>query len=64
MVVGDKYKMTFDEIYKETIACYKGGGCDGREMDMPNDERHSIAGMLKSLAFMVEHKLVRTEIEI
>jgi len=58
---GEKYKLTFDEIYRRTIEEYKGGACDG-SMEMPNDEEHTVEAFLKALAFMVEKKLVVVQI--
>jgi len=59
---GEKYKLTFDEIYKRIIEGYEGGAHDGRSMKMPNDEKHTVGAFLKALAFMVEKKLVTVQI--
>ena len=61
---GEKYKLTFDEIYQSTIDAYKDGAHDGRMMEMPTDYKHSVIGMMDSLVFMIAHKMVVTKIEI
>jgi len=59
---GENYKLTFDQIYRRTQEMYIGGAADWTN-EMPNDERHSVEGMLGSLSFMVKNKLVLVKLE-
>jgi hypothetical protein len=56
-------RLTLEEIYKTTEHLYKTGACDGILMDMPADYNHSVEGMLKSLSYMIDLKLVKTDID-
>lgn len=58
---GERYKLTFDEIYSRVIEMYIGGAAEPQR-SMPNDERHTVEAFLKGLAFMVEKKLVTVQI--
>ena len=54
--------MTLEEVYQETWKALFGGALDGK-FD-PKDPRLTIEGHLKSLAHMIEHKMVKAEIRV
>jgi len=58
---GEKYKLTFDEIYRRTIEMYIGGAADWTN-EMPKDDEHTVEAFLKALSFMIEKKLVTVQI--
>ncbi len=55
-------EMDLEQIYQETFKLLNGGALCGKYD--PKDPKLTIEGHLKSLAFMIEHKLITAEIRV